>query len=109
LEISNICFIFGQKLRDMEETHNAEKRLVDVIINQKTLAEERDKLILEIHNILDRIIVDRPVALNNKDAKCGSNPMVKQTFIADITDITGDMRTANESLRQAVQRLNDLI
>jgi len=90
----------------MNEEVNSEKKLNALVQQQKSLSQERDKLILEIHNILDRIIVDRPLA--NKDPK-GGTPMVKQTFLADMLDIVGDMRIANESLQQAVNRLNDLV
>lgn len=92
----------------MNEEPCTQKKFTEIIARQKELSQERDKLILEIHNILDRIFVDRPTA--NKDPKgCVANPMVKQTFLADMNDITGDMRIANESLIQAVNRLNDLI
>jgi hypothetical protein len=93
----------------MNEEPNSEKRLVAILNLQKQLSEERDKLIFEIHAILDRIIVDGPVALLNKEPR-NTDPVKKEpTFIAEINDITGNMRIANESIKQAYNRLNELI
>lgn len=94
----------------MNEEPCSEKKLLSVLNAQRSYSEERNKLIFEIHALLDRIVVDKPIALlANKLSQDPGIPVKSPTFLADMNDVTSEMRIANDSLRQVVNRLNELI